>query len=69
MIFFVGGPQLGEVEAGVVARAFGPRLSVASGGLLCVATALVVALAAPSLRRLTSSDYALDSSSPVKRLS
>ena len=51
MIFFMGGPQLGEVEAGVVARAFTPRVSVASGGLLCVGVAAVTALVAPSLRR------------------
>jgi hypothetical protein len=51
MIFFMGGPQLGEVEAGVVARGFGPRVSVASGGLLCVAVAAVTALVSPSLRR------------------
>jgi len=36
MIFFIGGPQLGEFEAGVVARAVGPRFSVTSGGLACV---------------------------------
>ncbi|HSN91620.1 MAG TPA: MFS transporter [Anaeromyxobacteraceae bacterium] len=51
MIFFMGGPQLGEVEAGLVARAFGPRISVGSGGILCVVAAAVTALVAPSLRR------------------
>ncbi|WP_242344896.1 MFS transporter [Anaeromyxobacter terrae] len=51
MIFFMGGPQLGEVEAGAVARAFGPRLSVASGGLLCIGAAIVTAIVAPALRR------------------
>ncbi len=50
MIFFAGGPHLGEVEAGAVARAFGARASVASGGLLCVAAVAVTALLAPSLR-------------------
>ena len=52
MIFFVGGPQLGEVEAGVVARLTTPRLSVVSGGVACVLVAGVVALLAPALRRL-----------------
>src|SRR5262252_9629575 len=47
MIFFMGGPQLGEVEAGTVAKAFGARASVASGGALCMLAAAVVALAAP----------------------
>jgi MFS family permease len=50
MIFFMGGPQLGEVEAGAVARAFSPRISVASGGLLCALAVGAVALAVPSLR-------------------
>jgi MFS family permease len=51
MIFFLGGPQLGEVEAGVVARALTPRISVWSGGLVCALAATVVAAAVPSLRR------------------
>jgi len=51
MMFFMGGPQLGEVEAGAVAKAFGARFSVASGGILCVAIAALVALISPSLRR------------------
>jgi MFS family permease len=51
MMFFMGGPQLGEVEAGVVARALGPRISVGSGGLLCVLVAAATALLSPSLRR------------------
>jgi MFS family permease len=58
MIFFMGGPQLGEFEAGVVARVWGPRFSVASGGLACVATALLLALTVPSLRALR---YGMDS--------
>ncbi|HEX9105292.1 MAG TPA: MFS transporter, partial [Polyangia bacterium] len=61
MIFFIGGPQLGELEAGVVARAAGPRFSVASGGVACVVAAIVTALAVPSLRKLTSRDYGIDS--------
>jgi hypothetical protein len=51
MIFFMGGPQLGEVEAGVVARLLGVRVSVASGGLLCALTAAAVAALVPQLRR------------------
>ncbi len=58
MIFFMGGPQLGEVEAGAVARAFGPRLSVASGGLLCVAAVALAALLAPGLRAYGASPHA-----------
>jgi MFS family permease len=51
-LFFVGGPQLGEVEAGVVARLTTPALSVVSGGLACILATLVVGLSVPRLRRL-----------------
>jgi len=51
MIFFMGGPQLGEVEAGAVARLFGPRISVTSGGALCVLAVLAAAVLVPQLRR------------------
>jgi MFS family permease len=51
MIFFIGGPQLGEVEAGLVAGAVGAPWSAASGGLACAAIAAAVTLFAPVLRR------------------
>ncbi len=35
-IFFMGGPQLGEVEAGVVAQIFGAPMAVISGGVGCI---------------------------------
>jgi MFS family permease len=52
MVFYMGGPQLGELEAGVVAKALGPTFSVVSGGLACVVAAFGFAVWAPSLRRL-----------------
>jgi MFS family permease len=51
MLFFAGGPQLGELEAGLVARAFGPVFSVVSGGVAAVLSALAVARFAPWLVR------------------
>jgi MFS family permease len=51
MVFFQGGPQLGELEAGVVANAFGARASVVSGGLGCLLATGVIALRTPALRR------------------
>lgn len=45
-----GGPRLGDVEAGLVAGAFGAPASVVIGGLACVAGAGLVARAFPSLR-------------------
>jgi MFS transporter, ENTS family, enterobactin (siderophore) exporter len=35
-------PAIGNVEAGVVARIFSPGISVVSGGLACVAGALLL---------------------------
>jgi predicted MFS family arabinose efflux permease len=46
-----GGPRLGDLEAGVVAAAFGDTASVVSGGLACVAGALVLAGLLPTFRR------------------
>jgi len=51
MMFFMGGPQLGELEAGLVAQRFGPVGAVVSGGVGCVLAALWLALRTPSLRR------------------
>jgi len=36
MIFFQGGPQLGEMEAGVVAQLLGAPFAIVSGGIACV---------------------------------
>jgi len=50
MIFFMGGPQLGEVEAGAVASLIGAPLSVITGGVGCVVAALLAFVRARSLR-------------------
>jgi hypothetical protein len=55
MIFFTGGPQLGEVEAGVVASLFasaavGVTVAVVSGGVATVLLAAGVAVLAPVVR-------------------
>jgi MFS family permease len=50
MIFFMGGPQLGELEAGVVAQLFGAVASVVSGGLGCLFATAVVARREARLR-------------------
>jgi MFS family permease len=43
MVFFMGGPQLGELEAGAVANWLGAPFSVVTGGFGClVATAILV---------------------------
>jgi MFS family permease len=50
MIFFMGGPQLGELEAGVVAQLFGAVASVVSGGFGCLLATAVVARGEERLR-------------------
>jgi len=56
MIFFMGGPQLGELEAGFVASLFastvvGVTVSVVSGGVATVFITAAIAAAAPVIRR------------------
>jgi MFS family permease len=51
MVFFMGGPQLGELEAGAVASWLGAPLSVISGGVGCLLCTAAVALATPMLRK------------------
>jgi predicted MFS family arabinose efflux permease len=46
-----GGPRIGDLEAGAVAAAFGDTVSVVSGGLACVAGALVLARLLPGFRQ------------------
>jgi MFS family permease len=50
MVFFNGGPQLGEMEAGVVANWFGATVSVVSGGIGCLIATGWIAASTPSLR-------------------
>jgi predicted MFS family arabinose efflux permease len=52
-----GGPRLGDLESGVVATAFGDTVSVVSGGLACIAGALVLARLLPSFRRQRASAH------------
>jgi MFS family permease len=51
MIFFMGGPQLGELEAGLVANWLGAVVSVVTGGVGCVAATIWIAATTPALRR------------------
>ena len=50
MIFFMGGPQLGEFEAGLVAAAAGAPLSVVLGGITTLAMLGIMTLSIPALR-------------------
>jgi MFS family permease len=51
MMFFMGGPQLGELEAGTVANWLGAPFSVVSGGIGCLLATGWVAATTPMIRR------------------
>lgn len=55
MIFFLGGPQLGELEAGWVAQAFGAPFSVVTGGIGCLVAAAWIAWKTPELAQYRTS--------------
>jgi MFS family permease len=50
MMFFIGGPQLGELEAGAVANTFGAPFSVITGGIGTLIATIAVAAGVPALR-------------------
>jgi MFS family permease len=50
MIFFMGGPQLGELEAGLVANAWTAPISVVTGGIGCLLATGWIAGRTPELR-------------------
>lgn len=49
MVFFSGGPQLGETEAGIAAHFMGTPLSVAFGGLATIIATFIIAVKTPEL--------------------
>jgi hypothetical protein len=53
MIFATGGPQLGELEAGVVAAALGVPFAIVTGGLATVIMTAWIAWRYPRLRQST----------------
>jgi MFS family permease len=56
MMFFMGGPQLGELEAGVLAALIGAPLSVVVGGLGSTTAAAITAVKSRSLMDFEISD-------------
>lgn len=50
-IFFFGGPQLGEVEAGIVAGLIGSPLAVITGGIATILVTAFIAYLTPTLRK------------------
>jgi MFS family permease len=59
MVFFNGGPQLGEIEAGGMAHLFGAPFSVITGGIGCLIATGWIAAATPQLRRYRATPLAV----------
>ncbi len=56
-IFFQGGPQLGEVESGVVASLFGVPFAIISGGIGCIVGTALIVLKWPVLRHYNGDEH------------
>ena len=56
MVSYHTGPCLGNAEAGLVARLFGVRTSVISGGVLCVIGSSVLAMILPKFMAYDSTE-------------
>jgi MFS family permease len=56
-IFATGGPQLGEIEAGLFATAFGAPISVVVGGAATLVITLLIALKVPRLRKYQGNEH------------
>ena len=56
MISYMTGPYLGNAEAGIVATIFNLRTSIVSGGVLCVAGTLALAVVLPKFLRYDARD-------------
>ena len=50
MIFYIGGPQLGELEAGLVAAAIGLAPSIILGGFGVICATVAIGVLVPALR-------------------
>jgi len=50
-IFFAGGPQLGEIEAGIVGQLFGVQWAAISGGIACIIGVAAITKIWPQLPR------------------
>jgi MFS family permease len=56
-IFFMGGPQLGEIEAGLVAQVWDIPTSIVVGGIGCLVSVAIVTIGWPALRRYRGDEH------------
>jgi MFS family permease len=58
-IFFQGGPQLGEIEAGALAQFFGAPFAIISGGIGCIVGLALIVWKWPQLMAYKGNEYLL----------
>jgi MFS family permease len=63
-IFFQGGPQLGEVESGIIASLFGVPATIISGGIGCIVGMLLIVMKWPMLRTYNGDEHLHASAQP-----
>ncbi len=66
MVFFQGGPQLGELEAGLVAHWAGARASVVTGGIGCLIATAWIAARTPALTKYRRSFVDVDAGTRLR---
>ena len=64
MVSYMSGPLLGNVEAGMIAAAFNVKVSVISGGVLCVIGVVLCALLLPRFVGYDARDFMPGRSAP-----
>jgi MFS family permease len=64
-IFFQGGPQLGEVEAGIVASLLGVPFAIISGGIGCIVGMALIVLKWPDLRHYNGDEHLAGNAAPA----
>ena len=65
MVSYASGPQLGHVEAGLVAAMVGVTASVISGGVLCVVGVIWCGFALPGFARYDARSFLASSEAPL----
>jgi MFS family permease len=65
LLSYSTGPTLGNFEAGLVASIFSVRISILSGGVLCVVGCALCALALPAFRKYDARSYHLAPDPPL----
>ena len=65
LLSYAAGPPTGQLRSGAVAAVTGPRFSLTSGGLACIAAVGAVVIALPAFRRYTAPPATVSATAPA----